>query len=860
MPRLTLFALLSSVEHDVRRVISLYLASHMQPEKLLSSAELEELHTRYARDNDGAPAPSSDDLLPYIDFADGWALLNRHRIDLPAHVAAHFRLVSSELDKLAPIRNRVAHSRPLEYDDLPAATDVVNKLLDADSALWTAVAATVDRLRRDPSYVLGLELPQYEDSVKHNLPTPDFDETGFLGRKTQVEAVKRLCLGPYPVVTVFGDGGVGKTALALKVAYQLLDTEGLPFDAIVWATSKTTALTVGDFVRIEGAISDSLGLIGSLAAELGGVDSPDPLEEVIEYMREFRLLLVIDNLETVLDQRMRDFLGSLPTGSKVLLTSRIAVGAYEQPVRLEPLDDGEAVALLRAVSTVRGVPDLSAMDQRRLTRYCHRMGNNPLWIKWFVSGVQAGRRPEELLSQPETFLDFAMTNVYEYLSADGRRILQVMQCLGGQHSQAQLAFFTDLEYDQLHQALLQLATTNMVDISRSPTGVTFESRYRVGNLTRTFLSKHHPVPKEEQIRLRKQKERLLAAGEELQARQRQNPYLGRSLDTTSSGNLVVARHLLAAQDAIRRDAFDDAEKEIAAACRLAPEWFEVHRVSAFVEINKGNLAAAQEKFEAALELAPDKAPVRWWYGLFLLDHMFDPAAAAKQFEYGLELDPDSVDLRLELVRARLYVEDFDGARTLMDEALHRSARVTPYRLGKLHDLDLQCYSRRAEHASQHGDQAAALRLLVGMKRAYDDCPATCIDKRITSRLGKAVVTTRRIEKYADDERVIEQARRLRTWLQSESRALPEAALPPSADGAKYEGVITSLVPERGFGFIRSDEGHEIFFHVSDVAGIDNLGEVEVGTPIEFEVQERKNGRLGAVAVRVQAPTSSSGYG
>jgi hypothetical protein len=35
--------------------------------------------------------------------------------------------------------------------------------------------------------------------------------------------------------------------------------------------------------------------------------------------------------------------------------------------------------------------------------------------------------------------------------------------------------------------------------------------------------------------------------------------------------------------------------------------------------------------------------------------MVDPAAAAKQFEYGLALDPDSVDLRLELVRTRLYV-------------------------------------------------------------------------------------------------------------------------------------------------------------------------------------------------------------
>src|SRR5690606_12912493 len=124
--------------------------------------------------------------------------------------------------------------------------------------------------------------------------------------------------------------------------------------------------------------------------QLAGEGAYDPTKEVLNYLAEFKILLILDNLETVLDNRIKSFLGRLPQGSKVLITSRIGVGAYEYPIKLQPLEETEAVQLLRALISARNVTTLADTNTRKLARYCKRMNYNPGFIKWFVSAVQAG--------------------------------------------------------------------------------------------------------------------------------------------------------------------------------------------------------------------------------------------------------------------------------------------------------------------------------------------------------------------------------------------------------------------------------------------------------------------------------------
>jgi cold shock protein len=62
-----------------------------------------------------------------------------------------------------------------------------------------------------------------------------------------------------------------------------------------------------------------------------------------------------------------------------------------------------------------------------------------------------------------------------------------------------------------------------------------------------------------------------------------------------------------------------------------------------------------------------------------------------------------------------------------------------------------------------------------------------------------------------------------------------------------EGTIKKLMTDRGFGFIKGDQG-EIFFHHSEVQGV-TFEELHEGQKVEYQIGQGKKGPC-ATAVRV----------
>jgi CspA family cold shock protein len=63
-----------------------------------------------------------------------------------------------------------------------------------------------------------------------------------------------------------------------------------------------------------------------------------------------------------------------------------------------------------------------------------------------------------------------------------------------------------------------------------------------------------------------------------------------------------------------------------------------------------------------------------------------------------------------------------------------------------------------------------------------------------------------------------------------------------------QGTIKRLVRDRGFGFIRSAEGQEVFFHRTSLQNL-SFDSLREGENVEFEVEQ---GQKGPRAVNVRA--------
>lgn len=831
--RLTLYAILSAIEDDLRETVEIHLGPKADLKTILGESLLAKVTQRYRADD---ALPGEDEsisrLLDYADFGDLHQLLSRHRTKLPQQLATYLQARTPTFEKLTPIRNRVAHSRPLQYDDLATVLDAAKDFTASTEVSWTSLKDTLHHLKVEPSFVLGLEIRTHDTPTngKHNLPIPDFDETGFLGRTQQVNSLIKLCKGPYPVITILGDGGIGKTALALKVAYDLLDSPDSPFQAVVWTSSKTTQLTGHEIVKIRGAICDSLGVLQNVANYLGGNSAEDPIAEVLAYLEQFRVLLILDNLETVLDDRIRGFLQDLPLGSKVIITSRIGLGAFEYPYKLPPFSEGEAIQLLRALAKARQVDALIPIPDRQLAAYCSKMQNNPGFIKWLVAAVQAGRRPEEVLQNPAIFLEFCMSNVYQYLSEESRKILRTMLCIPGRHSQAELGFLSEMDVVELQRALQQLMTTNMASMASIPRGSSFESQYDITDLARAYLAKHHPVKVSESKAIISRRNQLVSAGEQLREDQVSNPYSAFSISMRSNSDIIVAKYLRDALDRAHRNDDEGAESILVKARGLAPEYFEVYRVEAWIRARQGNAPAARTAYEAAIELEPKSAPVRYFFGGFLMRNG-DMAEAMVHLREASRVDPAASPVRLEAARASLYSMKFSEARAAIDDLIARQD-LTEWVGRKAYDLHLQYFMRVADYHNDRLGYSAALVELEKLKDAYEACPKPLRDAKMREGLRRSVSAARTCARHVAGDDARARAAALAEWLVEES-SREEKGIAYAESREKLVGTVFRLHRERARASAITTDGTEFRFERALMLDPASWAQVRPGSAVEF---------------------------
>jgi LuxR family glucitol operon transcriptional activator len=841
--RLTLYAVLSSIEDDLRQVILDYLNDNLTIEDVLDVAAVDRVNERAQKD--GAWKVSKlEDVIYYLDLGDLCPCVNRNKAYFPPDFAKFVQLSTSTISELVPVRNRVAHGRPLQASDFAMVMDTANSLIGT-GMFWTTTIGCLKKLKDDPGFVLHLKLPSREergDLVSHNLPDPDFDETGFVGRQHLVKTIKELIFGPFPIISLIGVGGLGKTALALQVAYSLLENNTSNFDAIVWVTAKSATLSDLEIRRIDGAIVDSLGLLRKAVAEIGGDEkTSSPIDELVELLAAFRILLVLDNLETVLDQNVKDFFERLPQGSKVLTTSRIGIGAFDRPVQIAPFEPQDSVTLLRKMATTRGIQSLLRLSNTRLEEFAKRMGNNPLHLKWFVLGVQSGRTPEQILSQPQILLEFCMQNVFEHLSENARKLLEVMQTIPHGQSLPELAYYCEMPPITLRNHQNELVAANMVTTSTGDGISKHESVFAISEFTRKYLQRFHPIHLDRQQELLEKRRSLVAEKERLSS-QTLRPFDAFSIETRSIGDVAIAKYLSFALRECRAGNLDSSFSNAETAKEISPDFHEVYRVLAWIKNKAGDVIGAKEDYEHSIELFPKSAKTHYFYAQFLLRQFDDLHNALSHLKIALSFAPDAVEVLLEIARCNLYRQEFDESDKVAESIAFNAACDERQRTVAF-DLLLQGKYRCADHRATNHQPTLVMCKLDEFIEVFEKIPVELLDERMFDHARKLQATAQFAMKNVIDA----------TWRATVEDRIQSLVgiLMKYAKLTKVSGSIKTVKWDRNFGFITDQNQVDYYFHRRSLVHADDWSRLVDGARVIFLTGENSRSNDG------QSKTASS---
>lgn len=228
--------------------------------------------------------------------------------------------------------------------------------------------------------------------IPHNLPRLQ----PFFGRENELAKIADA-LDPESRTwgaLIDGPGGMGKTSLAVRAAY---DAPSEVFDRIVFISLKSRELDDDGLRDLSGfLVSGLVELFGELARELGRDEILKVAEDqrprlLLDALRDTRTLLVLDNLESLLKSE-RDilftFVKKLPTGCKAILTSRGRIGSGAEELILEKLDEQAALDTLAELA--RHNQHLARTSEaERLVLY-RETGGKPLLLRWTAGQIGRG--------------------------------------------------------------------------------------------------------------------------------------------------------------------------------------------------------------------------------------------------------------------------------------------------------------------------------------------------------------------------------------------------------------------------------------------------------------------------------------
>lgn len=309
----------------------------------------------------------------------------------------------------------------------------------------------------------------------HNLPQPDY--VRFIGRKNELLRLRELLHHNSRtwVVVIDGVGGIGKSALALEIAHQYLsDNPAMhkndQFQCLIWVSAKAASLTADGVTSRQPAIRtlDDIHKTIAITLEHDNILLARPEEQdrlIRRALTQQRTLLIIDNLETIDDERVNTFIRELPEPTKCIVTTRHRIDvAY--PIRLTGLPTNDALDLISQECEKKDV----SLTKEQANLLFKRTGGVPLAVVWSVAQMGYGYSAEAVLqrlgSPSADIAKYCFEGILDRIRNKQTKRLLIALCLAIKTSRSVLGYVANVPELDRDEGLVELERLSLVNKQR----------------------------------------------------------------------------------------------------------------------------------------------------------------------------------------------------------------------------------------------------------------------------------------------------------------------------------------------------------------------------------------------------------
>lgn len=282
--------------------------------------------------------------------------------------------------------------------------------------------------------------------------------------------------------TVWGHGGVGKTASIQRVCEVLLSEENKAFDYIIFVSAKDRKFNYhkGVIEKITGGVDSYDSAIRYINNIAFSKDNSDP-SEIVNF--QGKMLIILDDYETFNSaekEKLLEFIKSLNIlHHKVVITTRSASNITGEEIEVEELSPEESLSFFDSVLENELSIDTSLYKNgkniKALTNSIHSLtSGRPLFI--FQSALIYGESGsisamlESNVNNGKNAIEFLYGRIIEYLSANARRIFGAMGLLTSDGDLSnlltKLQYILNMEKDEhsFEKAIKELAKLKIITV------------------------------------------------------------------------------------------------------------------------------------------------------------------------------------------------------------------------------------------------------------------------------------------------------------------------------------------------------------------------------------------------------------